>query len=353
MNYLTTLVGDCRETLKTLDDRSVQMVCTSPPYFNLRSYLPDGHEDKGLEIGAEQTPQEFVTTLVSVFAKVHRVLKDDGVLFVNLADSYSQKEVRHRNGESSQSSKFSGKPSQVWAKGVAQTGRKLNTGLKEKDMCLIPQRFVIAMQDAGWYVRDQIAWVKRAPMPESVVDRFTKAWEPIFMFTKAARYYFDIDAVKEPSNYPEDNRKARQNPEDYKAMMTPNGQLRSVINPANSRHYEMRRMRNAWILSPESTKDCHFATFPTEIPRRCILAASKAGDTVLDPFFGAGTTGLVAAKLGRRCIGIELNPEYVALARKRIAIAALPLFDSDSHSACDKTGKDQSSLMGNSQLQMF
>lgn len=322
---LTVLQGDCRDTLSTLPAQSVQCCVTSPPYFGLRAYLPADHPDKAREIGQEKTPQEFVKTLVGVFEQVRRVLRDDGVLFVNLADSH----VGGKGQSGSQGAEHQearNKNQRILNRGYQTLGGKLQTrptddremlrmaNLKPKDLCLVPQRFVISMQEQGWYVRDQIAWVKRAPMPESVKDRFTKAWEPIFMFTKSPRYYFDVDAVKEPAITASTITRDR---ETTKLNNTP-GLTR--MNGLVANNYEMRQMRNAWILSPETVNVAHFATYPTEIPRRCILAASRTGDTVLDPFSGSGTTGKVALELGRKAVLCELNPDYVTLIEKRTTV---------------------------------
>ena len=267
------LVGDVIEKLETLEPQSVQTCVTSPPYWGLRDYGVEG------QLGLEKTPQEFVANMVEVFRGVRRVLRDDGTCWLNIGDSYAQSEIRNRNGNT----KYLDRPD--FAAGTNQSGRKLNHGLKPKDLCLIPERLAIALQDDGWWIRSRIAWCKKSSMPESVTDRPTSAWEHIWLLTKSARYYYDAEAVK-----------------------TSNG--------AN--------LRNYWVLGPEPYPEAHFATFPSEIPRRCIKAGSRPRDTVLDPIHGSGTTAAVAQELDRAWAGVELNPEYAALAEKRIAKVGAP-----------------------------
>ena len=269
------------------------------------------------QIGIEASPQAFVQTLVGVFAEVHRVLKDDGVCFVNLADSYYN--YRPGAGQSLVRQTLARNNQDL----PAICSRRANRldGLKEKDMCLIPQRFVIAMQEAGWWVRDQICWVKKAPMPESVRDRFTKSWEPVFMFTKSAKYFFDVDSVKEIAIEGKDlgllRGKQFTDKEKIAAHSPSILKRQELLIDSRSAGNGFRQMRNSWILGPEPTADAHFAVFPTTIPRRCILATTKPGDTVLDCFGGSGTTGMVAIELGRKAILCELNPEYVKLINRR------------------------------------
>jgi len=175
-----------------------------------------------------------------------------------------------------------------------------------------------ALQEDGWWLRSDIIWAKPNPMPESVTDRPTKSHEYIFLLSKSQRYYFDQDAVREPSVYPDDNRKARQKQADYDAMNGQSGQLRAVINPLNARTYPERNIRTVWSLSTRPYSGAHFAVFPPEIPERCIKAGCPEGGTVLDPFAGSGTTLEVARKLGRNSIGFELNEEYRALIDDRL-----------------------------------
>jgi site-specific DNA-methyltransferase (adenine-specific) len=185
-----------------------------------------------------------------------------------------------------------------------------------------------ALQADGWYLRQDIIWHKPNPMPESVTDRCTKAHEYIFLMSKSAKYYYDHEAIQEESVYPNDNRKARQNKDDYDAMIGNNGQIRAVMNPSGDKAYPFRNRRSVWTVSTRPFKEAHFATFPPQLIEPCVKAGSKEGDTILDPFNGAGTTGLVACRQNRNYIGIELNPEYAEIARNRIEneLNKAPLF---------------------------
>jgi DNA modification methylase len=301
---VTIRIGDVREQLRTLDTKSVQCVVTSPPYFQLRDYGVAG------QIGMEATPAQFIETLVDVFREVKRVLRDDGVLFVNLGDS--------RAGSGKGPTGATGYGDQSRRQGFVNQQTKPTEAMRAKSLMLIPQRFAIAMADDGWIVRDMIIWHKLAPMPESVRDRCTQAWEPIWMFTKQGRYYWDADAVRVPATSVDD---ARNRP-DYEPKRERNVGGRSdgytSGHGALGWHPSGANLRNVWSLSPEPSREEHYAAYPTEIPRRCILAASRKGDTILDPFLGSGTTALVADRLERNAIGIELSAAYVKLAEKRL-----------------------------------
>jgi len=314
---VTILQGDVCDMLATLPTESVQVVVTSPPYYALRDYGVDG------QIGLEKTPGEFIATLVGVFDEVRRVMRQDAVLFCNLGDSYagSGKGPTGSSGIGDQRRRQGFIPGE----GGNQNGSRNRDGLggvvgsKPKDLLLIPERFAIAMQDAGWWVRSRIAWCKTSAMPESVKDRPTSAWEHIWMFTRSARYFWDQEAVRQPNTSADDPR----NRPDYVAKRERNvgGRTDGYTsshgavgwNPAGA------NLRNFWLLGPEPSREEHYAAFPSEIPRRCILAASRPGDTVLDPFLGSGTTALVAGQLQRNAIGIELNPKYAEMARRRIS----------------------------------
>jgi len=307
------LQGDARARLATLPAESVQCVVTSPPYFQLRDYGVDG------QIGLEATPAEFIAALVEVFEDVRRVLRPDGVVFVNLGDSYSS-----QGGRGEARMVELGKPS-TGAKTVAQArgdapGTKTG-GIPSKNLLLIPQRFAIAMQDAGWYVRSQIAWCKTSAMPESVRDRPTSAWESIWMLTKSPRYFWDQDAVRQPNTEATIARHSGAQgapPADaYRLGLHSLAPHRGTLG-VNGGKVNGANLRNYWLLGPEPSREEHYAAFPSEIPRRCILAASRPGDTILDPFLGSGTTALVADQLGRNAIGCELNPTYAEMARRRI-----------------------------------
>lgn len=338
------LQGDVRAMLATLPPDSVQCVVTSPPYFQLRSYLASSHPDKAKEMGSESTPSEFVASLVGMFTELRRVLRPDGVVFVNLGDSYagSGKGPTGHNGIGDQSrrqgftgegkKRLAGRAQEAISEGCERrpgrgvrggAGYELRDplrveGCKPKDLILIPERFAIAMQDAGWWVRSRIAWCKTSAMPESVKDRPTSAWEHIWMFTKSARYFWDQEGARQPSVAGHGSGQKLRSMNHQPGR----GAFGTAV-PWESQEYV--NLRNYWLLGPEPSREDHYAAFPTEIPRRCILAASRRGDTILDPFLGTGTTALVADQLGRDAIGIELNPMYVEIARRRIAGDA-PMF---------------------------
>lgn len=309
MNLLpaTTLSGDNRihhgnalSVLRKLPSGSVQTIVTSPPYFGLRDYGVDG------QIGLEQTPQEYVAALVAVFREARRVLRDDGTLWLNLGDSYSADrgyqvpDNKHKDvgNNGSMSSKLIGLPS--------------------KNLIGIPWRTAFALQDDGWILRSDIIWAKPNPMPESVTDRPTKAHEYIFLFAKSPRYYYDAEAVAEPSIYPGDNRAARR---DTRKLIDPkcidNGSRLRTGQPTGL----TRNRRTVWNVATHPFKGAHFATFPPKLIEPCILAGCPAGGVVLDPFFGSGTTGAVAIEHGRHYVGIELNAEYIDIANGRLQIA--------------------------------
>ena len=293
------LVGDNRKRLKELPDASVQTVVTSPPYFGLRDY---GHDD---QIGLEQTPQAFVEELCKVFDEVWRVLKDDGTLWVNLGDSYAQ------SGQGGGGSYADERP------GWTKSPRKAPEGLKPKDLIGIPWRFAFAMQDKGWYLRSDIIWHKPNPMPESVTDRPTKSHEYIFLLTKNPRYYYDHEAIKEDAIWSEEKRAGlgRLNYSGKRQGAEGTGQEAFVA------IVDKRNKRSVWTVNTKPYKEAHFATYPPELITPCILAGTKEGDTVLDPFSGSGTTGEVALQHGRNYIGLELNAEYAELSRKRLSEA--------------------------------
>lgn len=286
-------VGECRERLADVPAGSVQTCVTSPPYWGLRDYGVDG------QIGLEETPDEFLTEMVDVFRSVWRVLRDDGTLWVNMGDSYYAAgwECKRRN--------------QVGAGSMAPESRrsgKRAPGLKTKDLCGIPWRLAFALQADGWYLRSDIIWSKPNPMPESVTDRPTKAHEYVFLMTKRPRYFYDADAIREPTNGRERFGNSRKLVHDDR-----NDCDRRDMTPNHNRN-----RRTVWTIPTQPYSEAHFATFPEALVVPCVLAGSREGDTVLDPFAGSGTTGKVAVELGREFIGCELNPEYADLAAKRI-----------------------------------
>jgi len=317
-------VGDCRQILRALPAELVQCCVTSPPYFGLRDYGVDG------QIGLEETPAAFVAQLVEVFREVRRVLKNDGVLWVNLGDSYAGS----------------------WgAQGRERAGSiPKDSTLKPKDLMGIPWRVAFALQDDGWWLRQDCIWNKPNAMPESVNDRCTKSHEYIFMFSKSSRYFYDQEAIKEPMSLSSVERLSQPTLKDQagsdRVPGKTNGTMKAVGKIDKQRGHSrrhagfndrwdamereqqctgMRNKRSVWTIATQPFTEAHFATFPPELPEICIKAGSRTGDTILDPFGGAGTTGLVADRLGREAILCELNPEYAAMAQRRITGDA-PMF---------------------------
>jgi DNA modification methylase len=309
------LLGDIREIAPTLPTGSVNCIVTSPPYWGLRSYLDNDDPDKGLEIGAESTPEEYVETMVSIFRELRRVLVDDGNCWVNIGDSYASGEVgRHDKISSTHLVRGEEKYN-----GVNRQQRKNNTSLPSKNLVGIPWRVALALQADGWILRSDIIWSKPNPMPESVTDRPTKAHEYIFLLAKQERYYYDADAIREPHNHKwwYENVGAE--------YMTPSDGRNDGGKRKGNGSLDGRNKRTVWEVTPQPYAEAHFATFPPELIRPCILAGCPAGGVVLDPFFGSGTTGQVCVETGRNWLGVELNPKYITLAKKRIAGAQPPL----------------------------
>lgn len=384
MEANTIICGDALDVLRTLPDRSVQTCVTSPPYFGLRSYLPDGHEDKPLEIGLEETPAQYIEKLVAVFMEVWRVLRDDGLLWVNIGDSYA-------GSGKGFGSKDHGKPG---THAVDFLPGKDTSGIKPKNLMGIPWRLAFALQDQGWILRSDIIWNKPTAMPESVTDRPTKSHEYIFMFAKSERYYYDADAIREPlkeKTFTTFGTKHRAQGNDALGLVKSDNWGCSIVErkPKLTADGEIAgaNKRSVWTVASQPFKEAHFATFPPKLIEPCILAGSSdrccehcgtpwqrvivpsghinkreiahcpfsnstktdstgwsparkatndwrpgctcpdntgAGKSVvLDPFSGAGTTALVANNLNRRYIGIELNPEYVEMSRRRLVQPSL------------------------------
>lgn len=323
------LIGDCREMLRTLPDESVHCCVTSPPYFGLRDY------GMAEQIGLENTPDAFVQSLVQVFREVKRILRGDGTLWLNLGDSYAGS-GKGGNPTEATSTLQGGQDIQkaamvrrtrgndecgATARDAAVTGHanRLRGVVKSKELIGIPWRVAFALQADGWYLRQDIIWHKPNPMPESVTDRCTKAHEYIFLLSKAPRYYFDSEAIKEPTVVPKGpgNKKAVRQIDGERAGGD-NANIRGSLHMIGPR--ELRNKRSVWSVTTKPFKEAHFATFPQDLIEPCILAGSPPGGIVLDPFFGAGTTGLVAERVGRRFIGCELNPDYVAIAERRLGM---------------------------------
>lgn len=261
------LIGDSRKVLGHLPEESVQCCVTSPPYWGLRDY------EHPAQIGAEPSPEQYVENLVEIFRSVRRALRKDGTLWLNIGDGYARNGGTGNHGPNA----IVGNTRKL----IQRRNCKVPNcwGLKDRDLMGLPWRVAFALQADGWILRSRITWVKRAAMPESVKNRPTNVTEEIFLFAKSPSYYYDASAVRESTG-------------------------------AN--------LRNFWMLGPEGSGKGHPAAFPRELARRCILLGSRAGDTVLDPFAGSGTTGEVAQQLGRAAILIELNPRYSEIIRKRV-----------------------------------
>jgi DNA modification methylase len=301
--------GDCRETMRrwAQEGVKVQTCVTSPPYYGLRDYGHDG------QIGLEETPEEYIKAMVEVFRCVKDVLADDGTLWLNIGDSYSTGTKAERQ-QSTNPGVGANRPEAQ--NSVARIGNP--AGCKTKDLIGIPWMMAFALRADGWYLRQDIIWHKPNPMPESVRDRCTKAHEYIFLLSKSDRYFFDSEALKEPAinaGKIGGSFKGRQGSADYHAQSGGVG--------SDAKNYETKNRRSVWTVTTKPYKGAHFATFPPDLIEPCVLAGSRKGDIVLDPFMGSGTTAQVALKNGRQYLGCELNEDYKALQDDRIA-KALP-----------------------------
>ena len=311
MTTFRLIPGDCLAGLATLPDASVHCCVTSPPYWGLRDYGVDG------QLGLEPTPGEYVAKMVAVFREVKRVLRDDGTLWLNLGDSFFST-TKGSGGPDSSSTLVGTKAEHNGQRMESRMLSAGDTGVKPKDLVGIPWRVAFALQADGWYLRSDIVWAKPNPMPESVTDRPTKAHEYVFLLSKSARYWYDAGAIQGPSNgswnsavgFGGDTKKSAGDP-------------RLRTQGAGTFHADEeksgRNARSVWTIATQPFSGAHFATMPPALAERCIKAGCPEGGTVLDPFGGAGTTGLVADRLGRNAILIELNPVYAGMARKRIA----------------------------------
>ncbi len=340
------LIGDCIEMMRTLPDRVAHTCVTSPPYYGLRDYGVDG------QIGLEETPAEFITRLVEVFREVRRVLRDDGTVWVNIGDTYASIAGGYApNGSAGKHDMVS-----QATRGAVLRGKRRTppTGLKQKDLMGIPWRLAFALQDDGWYLRQDIIWHKPNPMPESTRDRCTKSHEYLFLLSKSPRYYYDQNAIKEPVAQSSIARLSQDIDQQVGSNRVPgksNGPMKAVRSKRDSfkRNHskreqvipgqsmgthrpereescwplDTRNKRSVWSVPTIGFKEAHFATFPPDLIRPCILAGAPRGGLVLDPFGGAGTTSVVAMQEGRKSLLCELNPEYAAMAERRIALARL------------------------------
>lgn len=289
MNDLARIItADAKEGLANMADGVARTIITSPPYWGLRDYGVDG------QLGLENSIDEYLHRLLGIFAEAWRVLADDGTLWLNLGDGYAM-----RRGNAG-----------------ATAGR-----FKPKDLIGIPWTVAFALRDAGWYLRSDIIWAKPNPMPESVTDRPTKAHEYLFLLSKSERYHYDAEAVKEPSADPQGSAARYTSAFGGEKARAPVGAagIDTRTRPLGMRQFDGRRnKRTVWTVTTQPFSEAHVVTFPPKLIRPCVLAGSEPGDTVLDPFAGSGTTGVVALQHGRRFLGIELNPEYVAMAEKRL-----------------------------------
>ena len=294
--------GDCREIMRrwAAEGIRVQTCVTSPPYFGLRDYGVDG------QIGLEQTPEQYIAAMVDVFRCVRNVLADDGTLWVNIGDSYAGAGYSNNKNTGGTARADGGKQRHL-------TG----TGCKSKDLIGIPWMLAFALRADGWYLRQDIIWHKPNPMPESVRDRCTKAHEYLFLLSKSERYFYDHEAIKEPEVMKPQRRLTprKANPNAKVHDMPVYRQMEGGTGGG------MRNRRSVWTVATRPYKGAHFATFPPALIEPCILAGSRPGDFVLDPFMGSGTTAQVALQRGRRYLGCELNPEYEELQQQRLLSA--------------------------------
>jgi DNA modification methylase len=336
----TFYTGDALKILEILPSESVHCCVTSPPFWRLRDYGVEG------QLGLEKTPEEYVNNLVTVLREARRVLRNDGTLFLNLGDSYANSTGGIGNNPSSKSTLTTNngkgpKPGNKYAPGNEGKPVKLKHGLKPKDLVGIPWMVAFALRTDGWYLRSEIIWEKPNAMPESVKDRPTRSHEYIFLLSKSRKYYYDADAIKEPAKewkgqagtFERDHGKAtlleipgqkcvshRSNRKQREPVKRGgfNGKTNALLGREAFRAIvPMRNKRSVWTINTKAFTGAHFAVFPPDLVKPCILAGCPVGGQVLDPFGGSGTVAMVAAELGRDSIYIDLKPEYVEMAKKR------------------------------------
>lgn len=307
-NSVALYHGDVLDVLRELPPESVQMAVTSPPYYALRDYGVEG------QIGLEATPDEYVCRMVGVFHELRRVLRDDGVLWLNIGDTYNGS--GGAGGDYNKGGLKEGQP--------RYPGHHVN-GLKPKDLIGIPWMLAFALRADGWWLRSDIIWSKPNPMPESVTDRPTKSHEYLFLLSKRATYYYDADAIREPHLEEHLGRYKSVFWQEGTKEAAGSGRLEAAANTGGFKEPNPagRNARSVWEITTHGYPGAHFATFPEALVEPCILAGSAEGDTVLDPFMGSGTTAWVAKRLGRKAVGIELNEEYLKLAIDRNRQGAL------------------------------
>ena len=307
----TIYIGDCLKVLKTLPDESVHCCVTSPPYYALRDY---GMEE---QIGREATPKEYISRLTEVFTEVRRVLRSDGTLWLNIADTYAGK---GNQGDFVDPKNPKGRNGQAVALNYKVEG------CKPKDMIGIPWMLAFALRDSGWYLRNDIIWMKENPMPESCKDRCSRCYEHIFLLSKSRKYFFDAKAISEPiaPATAERLKRGMKGGNKYGKPVPGQPQTQTINRPrahgeiTDSMINPMRNKRDVWVVNTVPFKGGHYAAYPPKLVEPCLLAGCPEGGIVLDPFVGSGTTGMVAKQLNRHYIGIEPNPEYAELAKARI-----------------------------------
>lgn len=302
------LQGNCLDLLKDLEEKSINTCITSPPYYGLRDYGVNN------QFGREETIDEFVNNLVKVFREVRRVLRDDGTVWLNLGDSYGG-----QRGKGFNTHQDKGGNNRVQELQKKHGDLKVTTGLPLKSLLGIPWRVALALQADGWILRQDIIWHKPNPMPESCRDRCTKAHEYIFLLSKKQKYYYDHEAIKEPSVFQHKGRYGPVKPSSVgnKNKELPGFEIRDGLKNMTG-SYPMKNKRSVWTVTTKPCKEAHFATFPIDLIEPCVLAGSPEGGTVLDPFGGSGTTTIAAEKHKRNSILLEINPEYIKLAKDRI-----------------------------------
>lgn len=319
-NTVTLLQGDALDVVRSLPDASVDCIVTSPPYYGLRDYCTPG------QYGLEDSPAAYVETLRAVFAEARRVLADDGTLWLNLGDSYSgswgnQGRKEQRGGQRPVTTEMRQEVRDGRYPEGNRTGAVKPGAPPAKNLLGIPWRVAFALQDDGWILRNEIIWGKPNAMPESVRDRLSTRHEHLFMFAKQSRYWFDLDAIREPHAAPERKAGARA----FRARDI--NHQRTATGTYNGPDARGRNPGDVWSIATKPYPAAHFAVFPIELPTRCIQAGCKPGGTVLDPFSGSGTTGAAARRLGRKYVGIDLNPAYHELAKERFAQGVLDFGD--------------------------
>ena len=295
------LIGNSLEKIDEIEEKSVQAIVTSPPYWGLRDYKVDG------QLGEELVPEDFVLKLTAFFRKCKRVLRDDGTLWLNIGDTYFGAKGGHWEGGNSITNNATGDNYRMHRKAPPKHAR-----LKTKDLTGVPWMLAFSLQKDGWYLRQDIIWHKPNPMPEAVKDRCVKSHEYIFLMSLKPRYYFDYEAIQEKAIYTGDNRASRDDSRRGELLVN---SMAATSQPTG----EFRNKRDVWSINTAQSGEAHFAVFPEKIPELCIKAGTKEGDVVLDPFMGSGTTANVAKRLGREWIGIELNEDYANLINNKTA----------------------------------